>query len=548
MPIKALPRHPSLENYKKQAKDLLKSHQSGDPEALLRLQEFHPRFIEPTKSKASNPDVPRLRFTLTDAQLVLAREHGFPSWPKFAARIEAVRREHSALLLANPAAAFIQAACVPLDDGHATGTLEAAQAILAKHSEVATSSIYTAATLGDATTVKRYLVNDPSAATTKEGLHNWDALTYLCFSRYLRLDRARTEGFVAAATALLDAGASPNAGWWEQEHQPHPEWESAIYGAAGVAQHPELTQLLLERGADPNDSETPYHVPETYDNTVVKIMVESGKLNDDGLTTMLLRKADWHDLEGIKYMLEHGADPNRGTIWKHTPLQHALRRDNSLEIIEAMLDKGADFNLANGLTSRSGAAMAARRGRKDILESLERRRIPLQLAGVDRLIAACAKGSREEAKSISEHSPELVDELIAESGTVLVEFAGNGNTEGVSLLLDLGVAMGAVHRDGDNYFNLAKNSTALHAAAWKMRHATVRLLIERGAPVNAKDAWGRTPLTMAIRACIDSYWASMRSPESVEMLLRAGAKLGPNDYPSGYAEVDDLLSRGGKNT
>jgi ankyrin repeat protein len=539
MPTKALPRHPSLEYYKKQAKDLLKRHQAGDPETLNRLQQFHPRFGEEPK-----PEAPKLRVTLTHAQLVLAREHGFPSWPKFAARIEAIRREHSALLLADPAAAFIEAACVQFDD-HQTGTLEAAQAILAKHPEVATSSIYTAASLGDVATVKQYLANDPSAATTKGGLHNWDALTYLCFSRYLRihgrLDPVRSEGFVAAATALLDAGASPNTGWWEAEHLPHPTWESVIYGAAGMAHHPELTRLLLDRGADPNDDETPYHTPETYDNTVVKIMIESGKLNEDSLTTMLVRKADWHDLEGIRYLLEHGADPNRGTIWKHTPLQHAIRRDNRLAIIEAMLDHGADFNLANGLTGRSGSAMAARRGRKDILEALERRGIPIQLAGVDQLIAACAGASREEAKIIVRTNPELLSELLAEGGTLLTEFAGNGNTEGVGLLLDLGVDVAAAHKEGDNYFNLAKKSTALHAAAWRMQEAPLRLLIERNAPVNARDARGRTPLTLAIRACIDSYWTERRSPDTVAMLLNAGAQPSPNDYPSGYDEVDKLL-------
>jgi len=536
MPTKSLPRHPSLENYKKQAKDLLKRHQANAPGTLSRLQQFHPRFSEEPK-----PETPTLRFTLTDAQLVVAREHGFPSWPKFAARIEAIRREHSALLLADPTATFIEAACVQFDD-HQAGSLEAAQTILAKHPEVATGSIYTAAILGDEATVRRFLANDPALATAKGGLYGWDALTYLCFSRYLRIDRSRTEGFVAAAKALLDAGASANTGWWDAEHLPNPTWESAIYGAAGMAHHAELTRLLLDRGADPNDDETPYHTPETYDNAVVEVMVQSGKLNEDGLATMLLRKADWHDRPGIEYLLEHGADPNRGTIWNHTPLQHAIRRDNRLASIEAMLDHGADFNLANGVAGRSGAAMAARRGRGDILEALERRRIPIQLAGVDQLIAACARADREEAQSIVATYPDLLSGLIAEGGTVLVEFAGNGNTGGVDLLLDLGVDVAATHKDGDNYYNLAKNSAALHAAAWRMREGTLRLLLDRGAPVNAKDARERTALTLAIRACVDSYWTERRSPNSVQMLLQAGARLSPNDYPSGYAEVDELLS------
>jgi ankyrin repeat protein len=256
---------------------------------------------------------------------------------------------------------------------------------------------------------------------------------------------------------------------------------------------------------------------------------------------MLLRKADFHDRPGTQYLLEHGADPNRQTMWKHTPLQHAIRRDNRLASIEAMLDHGADFNLANGLTGKSGTAMAARRGRKDILEALERRGLPLQLNGVDQLIAACAKADREEAKSIVAANPDLLTQLIAGGGAVLVEFAGNGNTEGVHLLLDLGVDVAATHKEGDNYYSLAKNSTALHAAAWRIREETTRLLLERNAPVNVRDGRGRTPLTLAIRACVDSYWTERRSPSSVQMLLKAGATLSPNDYPSGYAEVDRLL-------
>ena len=174
-----------------------------------------------------------------------------------------------------PVAAFIEAACVPLESGHASGTLDRAQSILAEHPEVASSSIHTAAILGDDEGVRRFLERDPAAATVKSGPRGWDALTHLCFSRFLHLDRARSGGFVQAATALLDAGASANTGWFEMNHQPKPVWESAMYGAAGVAHHAELTRLLLERGADPNDEETPYHAPEGYDKDAFRVLIES---------------------------------------------------------------------------------------------------------------------------------------------------------------------------------------------------------------------------------------------------------------------------------
>jgi hypothetical protein len=72
-----------------------------------------------------------------------------------------------------------------------------------------------------------------------------------------------------------------------------------------------------------------------------------------------------------------------------------------------------------------------------------------------------------------------------------------------------------------------------------------KLLIERGAPVDVPDGKGRTPLAIAVRACVDSYWTEMRSPDSVDALLRAGASVGGVRFPSGYAEVDELLRQYG---
>src|SRR5438552_1189438 len=83
--------------------------------------------------------------------------------------------------------------------------------------------------------------------------------------------------------------------------------------------------------------------------------------------------------------------PNRMTHWQLTALHQALRRDNDLEIIEALLDHGADPMPENRRDGKSAVAIAARRGRGDVLESFERRGIPIALNGVERLIAACAK-------------------------------------------------------------------------------------------------------------------------------------------------------------
>ncbi len=535
-PAKPLPARPNLEQYRKQAKELVRACRLRTPEALARVQRHHPRF-----GNLSQDDVQSV--TLTDAQLVVAREHGFESWPKFAAHITTLNLQRSVAALADPVAAFIRAACVPRES-HASGTLEEAELILEQYPQVRRENIHVAAILADEAGVRDFLSRDAANATAKGGPDGWDALTHLCFSRYLRLERARSDAFVGTARALLDAGASANTGWIEMIDYPNPRpvIESAIYGAAGVAQHEGLTRLLLERGADPNDEETPYHAAEGYDLTVLKVLLDSEKLNSTSMTTLLLRKGDWHDTEGIRILLEHGADPNAMTRWGYTALHQALHRDNRLVNIALFLDHGADPALKNIHNGRSGISMAARRGRGDVLRLLEERGFDVGLTGMESLIAACAKAEHDAISAIAAADPGLVEQLVVEGGMVLAEFAGNGNSDGVTALLNLGIPPSALY-SGDPYFDIAPNSTALHVAAWRASPGTVKLLIERGAPVNALDGKGRTALALAVKACVDSYWKNRRTPESVEALLNAGATIEGIEIPSGYDEVDALLSK-----
>src|SRR5690349_13178960 len=72
-----LPDRPSLAQLRKQAKELLQQLRSGNPSAAERLRKYKPSVSDPI---------------LADAQFVIAREHGFESWPRLVHHIEAARR------------------------------------------------------------------------------------------------------------------------------------------------------------------------------------------------------------------------------------------------------------------------------------------------------------------------------------------------------------------------------------------------------------------------------------------------------------------------
>ena len=81
--LRPLPPRPSLEFEHKQAKALLRHLRSGDPDSISRARARHPAL-----------DVSTLR--LADAQLVIAREYGFTSWPRLVQYFGDVERQRFA--------------------------------------------------------------------------------------------------------------------------------------------------------------------------------------------------------------------------------------------------------------------------------------------------------------------------------------------------------------------------------------------------------------------------------------------------------------------
>ena len=83
MPVRHLPSNPNLDHLKYQAKDLLKERTAHTLEVAQRIREFHPRF-----RRATDAEIFDTELSLSDAQLTIAREYGFPSWARLKRHIE----------------------------------------------------------------------------------------------------------------------------------------------------------------------------------------------------------------------------------------------------------------------------------------------------------------------------------------------------------------------------------------------------------------------------------------------------------------------------
>lgn len=78
-----LPAQPHLDIPKREARELLALWRTADPAALDRIRGQHPKF-----RGASDAAIGAASFRLADAQLVIAREYNFASWPELKQRVE----------------------------------------------------------------------------------------------------------------------------------------------------------------------------------------------------------------------------------------------------------------------------------------------------------------------------------------------------------------------------------------------------------------------------------------------------------------------------
>jgi hypothetical protein len=519
-----LPPRPSLDQLRRRAKELRDAARSGDPAALGRIT---------VRAPTAKPGT----VTLAAAQLAIAREHGYPSWPQLVAEVQARTAE-----LGQRMDEFLVASI-----GDWTGR---AARMLARDPWLAGYDLRTAVILGDAARVRAMLARDPGLATRPDARTGWTALHAACASRWHQLDPARAGGLTEVARLLLDAGAdhAVTAPPFARPDEPGRQWSPLLCAVAG-APNPGITRLLLDHGARPDDHVL-YLAAFGSDHECLRMLLPYAP--DIAATTALSAPISTGDITGARLLLDAGADPNHllgaGLLGESQaqsppvpPLSAAIEMEAGPEITELLLEYGAAPDVP-GRDGRTPYQQAVRTGQDQVADLLARWGASTALSSADEFLAACRRADRAAATAVLAATPDLATRLTAEDHRILTDAADHGHTEAVRLMLDLGFPAGT--RSGQD-----DGATALHLAAAAGSTSTVRLLLDHGADIEARDTtWGSAPLEWAIvgsgmRLGHDPHpdW-----PATVRVLLDAGAStsgivLSPDDPKPPSPEVAALL-------
>ena len=467
----ALPDRPNLEQLKKQAKSLLHDAKANDRVALRRFA------VLPALAQKSDAELAAADLALHDAQSVIARELGFPSW-------NALREEVEARTLSFDAALdeFIRSAT-----GGASGR---AERLLKLHPNIASASLHTELVLGDADAVLKRLRDRPQLATEPAGPQNWEPLLYTCHTCMHKTAAGNVDGLVTIARELCRLGANPNA---EYHWNWHPELpRTALWATVCTVGHLPLAEVLLEAGANPTDGVTTHIAGGGRNLAALDLLLRFG-LDVDGIpggVPPLVYIMTWAtEPAGLRWLVEHGADPN--LAWGpdgEAPLHVAARRWD-VPMVELLVQHGADLTRrrSDGCTAHTLAELY---GNREIAQRLLDFGATIELSEVEQFVAACARGDRAAADAMLRARPSLRAELRPGHHLMIHRPAEAGQALVLETMLACGFDPDA--RDKDRV-------TPLHRAAMGGHPEAARVLLTFGADVNALDGmFAAPPLVWAV--------------------------------------------------
>ena len=461
MSHRTLPERPDIEQLRRQAKELRRLCAEGDPAALERLQ-ILPAFAgQPAEALAAAAPA------LHDAQSVIAREHGLPSWKALAERVEELnlQREHAV-------SAFVEAAT--------DGRSDRARRLLTRYPDLGRASFHAALVLGDAVQVEATLARHPALAIQPGGPRGWQPMHYVCHTALHAAGVADGSGLVAIARRLLGLGADATLRFPWEHHGVH---RPLLWGAMLVTRSMPLAEVLLEAGADPNDGVTLPILASGGNIAELDFLHAHGASANqhwatDGAAT-LYAILQWSDAsDGVRWLLEHGADPD--PVFEpngESPL-HVVARRGDVTTVELLAGRGADLSRRR-LDGFTPHAVAALNGNRAVAEWLAQHGASAELEPVDRLIAAASGGDRAAIEAMLAAQPALRGQVRADHYAALYRAAERGDSAAIELLL----ACGLDPDRGDEEIG----KTALHCAAMSGQVEAARVLLAHGASPAVRD-------------------------------------------------------------
>jgi ankyrin repeat protein len=474
------PHWPDFNQFKIQAKELLKAYRAGDANAVAEVAR-HERTPDPAA------------FALHDAQRVLARSYGFASWRKLKSYVEMIDDYRQPEPKSdNDANKFLRLACITyFDSDHPSRRVRARQ-LLVEMPHIAKANIYTAAAVGDVAAVTDFVAND-SDVHAKGGPFDWEPLLYAAYSR---LDsEAKGHSTLEVARLLVEHGADPNAGFLWDWGGPVPCLFTALTGALGLGEEDTnrgegpLTQpphqhwyafarLLLEGGADPNDNQGLYNRMQYPDDEHLRLLLAYGLGKGQGGPWFKRFFQHW-PLVG-----EHaGYLPRTPADILSYQLRWAIGAE-AFDRVKLLVENGADVKGISVSQADANPEIA------DYLVAKGAKRIARTLSPAEEFASACDRADADRARELVSSDPSLLDDP-----GLLTSAAEDGRVDSLRLLVELG---SDVNGKAGRPRRWPHDTSPLWWAAFAGRLDAVKLLVELGADVHARDPnYDATPLASA---------------------------------------------------
>jgi ankyrin repeat protein len=579
-PASRLPARPSLEQLRKQAKDLLHLARAGDVGVAQRIRAALPRFADPARSLSA--------LTLADAQFVLAREHGFRNWSDLARHIEAVnpptdgtagRAQIRPIELTTPdpiqlpdggyaSADDVWGIYTATCDGNSARVrqLVARYPSLARYEYNYTPPIHFAVREGHADLVRLFL--DHGADATYRSYPFNESLVTMADDRenneigqLLRGHLGRRFALADGTGAIIEAARKGDVDRVKAEltrdpklaHLSNETGDTALHGAVEGG-HLHLVTRLIAAGANVDavrgDGFRPIHcalLKTRGDRTALtdalitagaeytiyvaaargdRAFVRDALARDASLANFedtchhrpISAAAERNDLEMVKLLLSHGADPNLPE--EGAPRGHALWKavyQRQREMARVLVQHGAD---PNGMVESSGTPMEHARKDPELFQLLLAHGGEDHRGSLDGLQRALDDGDLVTAERFVREHQDIVQRTDAYWGDgILAGPANAGKRDVLALLMRYGARVPKVSKWAPFYYfkhyDIAEfllergmdpnhmswhRITLLHHMAAAGELAKARLLLDHGADLESIDLeYQSTPLGVAVR-------------------------------------------------